>query len=161
MDRAAAVAELAMERHGTTPSPPAYLIRPAHHKQDKSPRCSMRFTPQHQAIQQHRGDTNADRAVSQIEGRPMQVSDVEIEKVDDRAEANPIEDIAHSAADDKSDRNGKQRIRSATEPIDQDPDNDGRHDRKDQSVDPGAAIEQAKADAAIVGEDEIEERGDG
>src|SRR5215472_12131332 len=108
MDRAAAVAELVMERHGTTPSPPVYLIRPAHHKQDKSPRCSMRFTPQHQAVEQHCRDADANRAVGQIEGRPMQVSDVEIEKVDDRAEANPIEDIAHSAADDKPDRNGEQ-----------------------------------------------------
>src|SRR5215468_10032713 len=119
MDRAAAVAELAMERHGTTPSPPAYLIRPAHHKQDKSPRCSMRFAAQNQAVEQHCRDADANRAVRQVEGRPMQSSDVEIEKVDDRAKANPIEDIAHGAADDEPDRDGEQRVRSAAQPIEQ------------------------------------------
>src|SRR5215469_11991701 len=146
-----------MTRHGTNPSPAAYLIRLAPRRQASA---SMRFAAQEQAVHQHCRDADADRAVCEVEGRPMQRPDVEIEKVDDRAEANPVDDIADRAADDESDRDGEQRSRSAAQPIDQNPDDGGRRKRKDKSVDPGAAIKEAKADPAIVGQGEIEKRGD-
>src|SRR6516165_1108720 len=90
----------------------------------------------------------------------MQRADMEIKKIDNRAKANRIEDITHGAADDEPDRDGKQWTGSAAQPIDQDPDNGDRHDRKGKGVDSGAAVEQAKADPAIVGQGEIKERGD-
>src|SRR5215472_3686128 len=90
----------------------------------------------------------------------MQRADMEIEKIDNRAKANPIEDITNGAAYYEPDRDRKQWARSTAQPIDQDPDNGDRHDRKGKSVDPGAAIEQTKADPAIVGQGEIKERGD-
>src|SRR5215469_3367940 len=120
----------------------------------------MRFAARNQAVEQHCRDADANRAVGQVERRPMQRADVKIKKIDNRAKANPIEDITHGAADDEPDRDGKQWARSTAQPIDQDPDNGDRHDRKGEGVDPGAAVEQAKADPAIVGQGEIKERGD-
>src|SRR6516165_5529093 len=120
----------------------------------------MRFAAQNQAVEQHCRDADANRAVGQVEGRPMRSAEMEIEEIDNRAKANPIEDITHGPADDEPDRDGKQWTRSAAQPIDQDPDNGDRHNRKNESVEPGAAVEQAKADPAIVGQGEIKERGD-
>ncbi len=48
---------------------------------------SVRLPPQQQAVQQHRRDADANRAVGEIEGRPMRGSEVKIQKVDDGAEA--------------------------------------------------------------------------
>ena len=64
----------------------------------------MRLPPQKQAIEQHCRNTDANRAVGNIESRPMQVSSMEIEKINDCSEANPVNDIADGATDDQPDR---------------------------------------------------------
>ena len=79
----------------------------------------MRLTSQKQAIQQHCRDSDANRAISKVKGRPMEISDMEVEKIDDRAETNPVDDIAHGTPDDEPDRDGEKGARDAAQPIDQ------------------------------------------
>ena len=79
----------------------------------------MRFPAKKQAVEQHHRDAYADGAVSDIEGGPMPSADVEIEKINNRTEANPIDDIADRTADDQTDCGGEQWAADSAEPIDQ------------------------------------------
>ncbi len=72
----------------------------------------MRFTAQKQAVEQHHGDANTNGAVGQVERRPMPVSYMEIEKIDDGAMANPVDHVADRAPDNQADRNREQRGRN-------------------------------------------------
>ena len=80
----------------------------------------MRLSPQQEAVQQHCRDADANRAVREVEGRPMRGSEVKIQKVDNSTEAQPVDDVAHGTADDQPDRDGQERSRSAAQPVDQD-----------------------------------------
>src|SRR5271169_107214 len=91
----------------------------------------------------------------------MHGSKVKIQKVDDGAEAQAVDDIAHRTPDDQPDRDSEEGTRSAAQPVDQDRDDCGGCKGKDQRIHSGAAVEQAKADAAIIGQSEIEERRQG
>ena len=84
---------------------------------------------------------------------------MKIEKIDDRAKAQPVDDVADRAADDQPDRDGEKRVatrlsqNSSTTMI------ADRGEREDQRIEPGA-VEQAEADPGVIGQDEVEKRGD-
>src|SRR5712692_7467972 len=63
---------------------------------------------------------------------------MKIKEVDDRAETQPIDDIADRAADDEADRDGKKTCANPPEPGDQDEDDHEGGEREDQRIDPGA-----------------------
>src|SRR5229473_3922276 len=84
---------------------------------------------------------------------------MKIKKVDDRAETQPIDDIADRAADDEADRGGEKGRANPAEPDDQDEDDRQGGEREDQRIDPGA-VEEAKADSRIAGQHEVEKRAD-
>src|SRR5437763_15956463 len=88
----------------------------------------------------------------------MRGSEVKIEKVYNSTEAQPVDDVAHGTAGDQPDRDGEEGTRSAAQPVDQERDDNSGSKGKDQRIHSGAAVEQAKADAAIIGQGEIEER---
>src|SRR5438105_3360115 len=117
----------------------------------------MRFSPQKQAVEQHRRDPQADGAVGSVEGRPVPAADVKIEKIDDGAETNAIDDVADRTADDQPDRDREERVLDPPEPQDQHGDDDSGQQRKQQHVDPAGSVEKPEADAAIIGQDEVEE----
>src|SRR5882724_3873825 len=117
----------------------------------------MRFSPQKQAIEQHRRDAQTDGAVGNVEGRPVPATDVKIEKIDDRAETNAVDDIADGAADDQPDRDREERALDAPQPKDQHCDDDSGQERKQQHVHPAGGVEEPEADAAIIGQNEVEE----
>ena len=73
----------------------------------------MRLPAHNQTIQQHRGHTDTDRTVGEIERRPVQRLDVKVEKIDDCAEAQPVDDIARRAADNQPDREREERARGS------------------------------------------------
>ena len=100
----------------------------------------MRLTSQKQAIQQHCRDSDANRAISKVKGRPMEISDMEVEKIDDRAEANPVDDIAHGTPDDEPDRDGGKRARDAAQPKDQNYNDRGSREREEKSVEPAPPL---------------------
>src|SRR6267142_2624486 len=109
----------------------------------------MRFPPQKQAIEQHRRDTQTDGAVGNVESRPVPGAEVKIEKIDDCAEPNAIDDIANSAADDQADRDREERTLDTPQPQDQHGDDDSGQERKQQYVHPAGGVEEPEADAAI------------
>src|SRR5712692_9888213 len=84
---------------------------------------------------------------------------MKIKKVDDRAETQPIDDIADRTADDEADRGAKKACANPAEPDDQDEDDRQGGERKDQRIDP-VAVEQAKADPGVAGQHEVEKRAD-
>src|SRR5215471_21381427 len=88
----------------------------------------------------------------------MQGAVVKVQKVDDGAEAQPVDDVADRPADDQTDCDGKERARRSAEPIDQDRDDCRSREGKDQGVQSCAAVEQSKADAAIIRQGKVEER---
>ena len=69
----------------------------------------MRFAVQKQAVEQHCHDADADRAVGNVECGPVPRSYIEIEKINDRAKANPVDDISERATDDQADRDREER----------------------------------------------------
>src|SRR5690349_19770770 len=83
---------------------------------------------------------------------------MEIEKVYDGAQAKPVDDIADRTADDQANGYCEERRRRAAQPKDQDRDDHSGGKRKDERVQPRAAVEQSETDAAIVGQGNIEER---
>src|SRR5437879_355334 len=84
---------------------------------------------------------------------------MKIKKVDDRAETQPIDDIADRAADDEADRGGQKARANPAEPEDQDQRDNQSGEREDQRIDPGA-VEEAKADSGVAGQHEVEKRAD-
>src|ERR1700737_3870764 len=84
---------------------------------------------------------------------------MKIKEVDARAKAQPIDDIADRAADDQADRDREKIRANPAEPENQDGDDQRGSQRKNRGTDAGA-VEQAKADPGIAGQDEIEKRGD-
>src|SRR5437763_8399462 len=124
--------------------------------------AARRGAAQQEAIQQHRRHPEANGAVGKIECRPIPCAHVKIKKINDRAEAQPANDVADRAADDEPDRNSKKQRAHAEQPDDErDHDERGKH-RKDPKAERGLTglVEKPKADAAIAGQHEIEERGD-
>src|SRR6266446_8939244 len=117
----------------------------------------MRFSPQKQPVEQHRRDAQTDGAVGNVKGRPVPGADVKIEKIDDRAETNAIDDIADRTADDQPDRDREERALNAPQPQDQHGDDDSGQERKQQRIHPAWGVEEPEADAAIIGQDEIKE----
>ena len=94
----------------------------------------MHFSPQKQAVEQHRRDPQTDGAVGGVESRPVPAADVKIEKIDDRAETKAIDDIADRTADDQPDRDREERVRDTPQPKDQHGDDDRGQQRKQQHV---------------------------
>src|SRR6266852_2194784 len=84
---------------------------------------------------------------------------MKIKEVDDRAETQPIDEIADRTADDEADRDGKKTCANPPEPGDQDEDDHEGGEREDQRIDPGA-VEEAKADPGVAGQHEVEKRAD-
>jgi hypothetical protein len=87
----------------------------------------MRLAPPKQAIEQHCGDADANGAIGKVKGWPVPGSDMEIEKIDHSAKANPIDNIADRAADYQPDRDGEERTDDAAQPKEQHHDNGRGH----------------------------------
>src|SRR5258708_36556384 len=85
---------------------------------------------------------------------------MKVEKVDDGAEPQAVDDIADGTADDQADGGGQQRARSAPQPDEQYCDDYGRKEREGDAVDRGIVVEQPEADPAIAHEHDVEEVGD-
>src|SRR5439155_23981264 len=114
-------------------------------------RASMRLPAHNQTIQQHRGDTDTDRAVGEIEGGPVQRPYVKVKEIDDCAKTQSVDDIAHSAADDQPDRDCEEGALGAAQPQDQERYDYRGCDREDERIEPDPATEQTKADPPIEG----------
>src|SRR3984893_5845034 len=117
----------------------------------------MHLSPQKQAVEQHRRDAQTDGAVGNVESRPVPGAEVKIEKIDDRAETNAIDDIANGAADGHPDRDREQRALDTPQPKDQHCNDNSGQERKQQHVHPAGGVEEPEADAAIKGQAEVEE----
>src|SRR5438067_2494582 len=126
------------------------------------PLCLRRGAAQQEPIQQHRRHPQANRAVGKIERGPIPCACVKIKKIDNRAEAQPVDDIADRAADDEPDRDRQKGRAHPEQPDDQRKHDDRREHREDPEAERGLAglVEHAEADAAVAGQHEIEERGD-
>src|ERR1700680_2454246 len=83
---------------------------------------------------------------------------MKIKEVDDRAKAQPIDDIADRAADNEADRDSEKIRANPAEPENQRGDDQRGGQREHQRTDAGA-VKQPKADPGIAGQDEIEESG--
>ena len=92
----------------------------------------MRFAVQKQAVEQHCRDADADRAVGNVECRPVPRSYMEIEKINDGAMANPVDDITDRATDDQADCDREERARDPAQPINESGDNRGGGEREEQ-----------------------------
>src|SRR6266851_2964953 len=85
---------------------------------------------------------------------------MKIKKVYNRAKTQPVDNIACRAADDQADRDGKEGSADPLQPENQDDDDHSGGKREDQRTDATGAVQDAKADAGIAGQHEIEKRGD-
>src|SRR4029453_11241444 len=103
--------------------------------------------------QQHCRHPEANGAVSEIERWPIPCASMKIKKIDDRAEAQPVDDIADRAADDQADRDGQKGRAHPVEPDDQSEDDDRREHREDPEAELGRPrlVEETEADAAVAG----------
>src|SRR6516165_8582817 len=90
----------------------------------------------------------------------MPRSDVEIEKIDNRSEADAVDYVADRAANDEADRDRQEWAVDTAQPINQHRDDRGGNQREKQHVEPGPAVEEAEAHAAVAGENEVQKGGD-
>src|SRR5690349_25036126 len=86
---------------------------------------------------------------------------MKIKKIDNRAEAQAVDDVADRAADDQADRDGE---KDRTHPIK--PDHQNEHDergehREDPKAEGGLTglVEEPETDAAVAGQHKIEKPG--
>src|SRR3954471_11687640 len=64
----------------------------------------------HQAIQDEQHRPDRDRGIGDIERRPVPGERMEVEEVDDVAEAQPVDRVAERPAEDRRERTAEQRL---------------------------------------------------
>src|SRR4051812_7449823 len=82
---------------------------------------------------------------------------MKIKKIDDSPEPQAVDDIADRAADNQADRDGEKARSGAVQPENQPQHDPPGEQRKHQGIEAGL-VEQAKTDAAVAGQHEIEKR---
>ena len=100
--------------------------------------------------QQHGAD--ADRGVGDIEGRPVETGGVPLNEVDHGAEAQAVDDVAESAAEDQGERQRDPEFTAVPRQGADDPRRDGQREKREEPTLPAAGIgEETECGAGIEG----------
>ncbi len=131
---------------------------PAVYHTSGRPSSCKGFRLAEQAVSGDQNRADDDRAIGDVEGRPVISGDMEIQEIHDTAIEQPVQRIAERAADDKSAGNRHQAGAGLAqqEPPDAERDGDrqcGQNERSGRRI----VAEQAETDAAIVNQNQVEE----
>jgi len=108
------------------------------------------------------GDANGDRGIGDIKGRPMMTADIEIEEIDHKTEADPINEIADGPARNQGKSHGVYTATAAETPLGNPDKNQGRAgsaDKKDLTPESWLPGQDAEGSTVIGQIGQIEEIG--
>jgi len=106
---------------------------------------------------------DGDAGVGQVEGRPVVGAEIKVQKVDDRAETQPVDDVAHRAAGDQCQSPQKKPLSGIGRSDEHGDDAQGEKGRAGQKKDPdqvGAAGHQTEGHAGVQDKGQVKKAGD-